>query len=52
MLQAFLAFNAGYEVVWMSAWMHAHHPDELAGAIRSFDPAVHRPGSVWMRRRG
>ena len=51
-LQAFLAFNAGYDVVWMSAWMHAHHPDALAAAVRSFDPAVNRPGSVWMRRCG
>jgi predicted O-methyltransferase YrrM len=52
LLQAFLAFNAGYDVVWMSAWIHAHRPDELAAAVRSFDPGVHRPGSVWLRRRG
>jgi predicted O-methyltransferase YrrM len=50
-LQAFLAFNGAYEVVWMSGWMSAYHPSELDGAIRSFDPGTHRPGSVWLRRR-
>lgn len=49
-LQAFLAFNDGFDVVWMSAWMQAFHPDELDAAVRSFDPAAHRPGSVWLRR--
>jgi predicted O-methyltransferase YrrM len=50
-LQAFLAFNDAYEVVWMSGWMSAFHGAELDAAIRSFDPAVNRPGSVWLRRR-
>jgi predicted O-methyltransferase YrrM len=51
-LQAFLAFNAGFDVVWMSAWMHAYHADAVAAAVRSFDPSFHRPGSVWLRRLG
>lgn len=51
-LQAFLAFNAGYEVVWMSAWMHTYHAGAVAAAVPSFDPAFHRPGSVWLRRLG
>jgi predicted O-methyltransferase YrrM len=51
-LQAFLAFNRGFEIVWMSGWMNAHHAGDLDAAIRSFDPARHRPGSVWIRRVG
>ena len=51
-LQAFLAFNAGYDVVWMSAWMRIHHAEAVAAAVRSFDPVMHRPGSVWLRRVG
>jgi hypothetical protein len=50
LLQAFLAFNSGFEVVWGSAWMHARHPDLLERAIASYDPATHFPGSFWLRR--
>lgn len=52
LLQAFLAFNSGYEVVWGSQWMHRRHPDLLAGAIPSYDAATRNPGSFWLRRVG
>ena len=50
LLQAFLSFNAAYEVVWGAGFMHLHHPRELAAAFASYDPAVTRPGSFWVRR--
>lgn len=50
LLQAFLAFNAAFEVVWGSAWMARHHPAALAAAIPSFVPGARIPGSFWFRR--
>lgn len=52
LLQAFLAFNSCFEVLWMGSWMHLTHPAELAAAIPSYDPRSDWPGSFWMRRTG
>jgi hypothetical protein len=50
-LQAFLAFNDSFEVVWSSAYMHHHHPERLSRAFHSYDPNAPRQGaSFWMRR--
>ena len=49
LLQAFLAFNTGFRVVWASHWMAARHPERLARAIPSFGPGK-SPGSFWMER--
>lgn len=49
LLQAFLAFNSGFEVLWSASWMHLHHPGLLAEAFPSYGPGVW-PGSFWMRR--
>lgn len=50
LLQAFLAFNRGYEVAWAGSWMHARHPDLLEASIASYDRTTRRPGSLWIRR--
>jgi predicted O-methyltransferase YrrM len=51
LLQAFLAFNGSFEVVWGSAFMQRKHLSELASAFASFDPqADHTGGSFWIRR--
>jgi len=54
-LQAFLAFNGAFEVLWAGAYMHAHHPDRLAAAFASYrrrrgDVEWIGPGSFWLRR--
>jgi predicted O-methyltransferase YrrM len=49
-LQAFLAFNSAFEVVWGSSLMHLRHPDRLAEAVASYDEATQHPGSLWIRR--
>jgi predicted O-methyltransferase YrrM len=49
-LQAFLAFNTAFEVVWGSSLMHLRHPRLLAEAIASYDAPTQHPGSFWMRR--
>lgn len=49
LLQAFLAFNAAFEVLWAGSWLHHHRPDVLATHLRPA-PADFVPGSFWMRR--
>jgi SAM-dependent methyltransferase len=50
LLQAFLAFNRAFEVLWASSWMHHRHPDRLRAAFSHYDPAAVWPGSFWIRR--
>jgi predicted O-methyltransferase YrrM len=50
-LQAFLAFNESFEVLWSTAYMHHNHPDRLSAVFHSYDPTSSRQGaSFWMRR--
>lgn len=50
LLQAFLAFNANFEVLWAGQYMHMRHPEALTAAFASYDPATVSPGSFWIRR--
>ena len=50
LLQAFLAFNSAFEVLFAGSWMHRRHPQALAAAIPSYDPQRVLPGSFWLRR--
>jgi predicted O-methyltransferase YrrM len=52
LLQAFLAFNSAFEVLWGGNYVHTYHPDALKRAIGSYDPATTIPGSFWIRRVG
>ena len=50
-LQAFLAFNDSFEVLWSTAYMHHRHVDRLSAFFHSYDGAAVRQGaSLWMRR--
>lgn len=49
LLQAFLAFNDSYEVIFPAHAVSRAAPDEVAAAISSFGPGV-APGAFWMRR--
>lgn len=50
LLQAFLAFNAGFEVLLAASYLHLEHPAELAKAFPGYRPDRHLPGAFWMRR--
>ena len=50
LLQAFLAFNRGFEVLWSGSYMHLKHPDKLRSAFASDQHSGSHPGSFWMRR--
>jgi hypothetical protein len=50
LLQAFLAFNSGFEILWGGSYMHLKHPEDLKHAFRSYDPKTVLPGSFWIRK--
>jgi len=50
LLQAFLTFNAQFEVLWAASLMHLNHPDLLEEAFSSYNRRLRWPGSFWMRR--
>lgn len=50
LLQAFLAFNESFEVLWGGSWMHLKHPELLEAAFRSYSRDTQWPGSFWIRR--
>ena len=57
LLQAFLAFNSHFEVLWPGNYMMIHHPNALRSIIPEFDlmreqyPSA-EPTSFWIRVRG
>jgi len=56
LVQAFLAFNNAFEVLWCGSYMHLKHPDKLTEAFASYNRATvrstYRPGatSLWIRK--
>ncbi|HLJ27079.1 MAG TPA: class I SAM-dependent methyltransferase [Candidatus Angelobacter sp.] len=50
LLQAFLAFNNSFRVLWASSYMHLRHPDKLEAGFASYDRFRRWPGSFWMQR--
>ncbi len=49
-LQAFLAFNSAFEVLWAGCHMHMQYPDSLEAAFTSYQRQQSSPGSFWMRK--
>jgi hypothetical protein len=52
LLQAFLAFNSEFEILWAGNYMHLKHPDLLAQCIPSYNQSEAQPKSFWIRRKG
>jgi len=50
LLQAFLAFNDSFEVLWGGSYMHLKHPDKLEIAFSSYRRDRVWPGSFWMTK--
>src|SRR5206468_3938156 len=44
-LQAFLAFNDSFEVLWAGQYMHLTHPDKLRAAMKGYAPQECSPSS-------
>lgn len=50
LLQAFLAFNKNFEVLWAGSYMHLLHKDLLKNAFDFYNPDTTWPASFWIRR--
>ena len=51
LLQAFLAFNSAFEVLWAGSYMHLRHPEKLEKAFSSYNRKMVGPGSLWIRKK-
>jgi hypothetical protein len=52
LLQAFLAFNTAFEVLWAASYMHLRCPAKLEEAFGSYNRETVWPGSFWIRKTG
>lgn len=52
LLQAFLAFNNEFEVLWAGNYMHTKHADLLRQHVPSYGQTKCCPKSFWVRRKG
>lgn len=50
LLQAFLAFNKSYKVLWASSYMHLNYPNLLEKAFPSYSRESRWPGSFWVQK--
>lgn len=50
-LQAFLAFNSDFEVLWGSSYMCLKYPEKLEEAFSSYNRTSVLPGSFWIRKK-
>ncbi len=50
LLQAFLAFNDSFKVLWAGSYMHLKHPDKLEASFSSYKRDERWPGSFWIRK--
>jgi hypothetical protein len=50
MLQAFLAFNREFQVLWGSSFMHLRQPEHLEATFPAYDRSRDWPASFWFRR--
>lgn len=50
LLQAFMAFNDAFEILWGGSFMHLRHPEVLERHIGSYVGRRFWPGSFWVRK--
>lgn len=51
LLQAFLAHNSKFEILWAGNFMHLKNPDLLAKFVPSYQQKPDQPKSFWFRRK-
>jgi predicted O-methyltransferase YrrM len=52
LLKAMLSGNPGFEVIYCASYLHHKDPGALRAAFPQYDPEVHYPQSIWLRKRG
>ena len=49
-LQAFLAFNSAFEILWCGSYFHYKYPSMLEETIKNYNRNTVIPGSIWIRK--
>jgi len=50
LLQAFLAFNEAFDVLWGGNIMNISYSEKLEAAFKSYKKGKSRPGSFWIQK--
>ncbi len=50
LVQAFLSFNTAFRIEMCQSYLHYHKPEALKGLLPIYDPQVHFPSSLWLRK--
>jgi predicted O-methyltransferase YrrM len=50
LVKAFLTFNSAFRIVLCQSYLHYHKPDLVKTLLPSYDPQLHFPSSLWIRR--
>jgi predicted O-methyltransferase YrrM len=50
LVKTFLSFNHEFEILACQSWLHFEAPEVLRAFHPGYDPAVHFPASLWLRR--
>ena len=51
LLQAFLAFNNDFEIIFPGSYMHTHYPELLEKTFDSYKHEVEWPSNFWIRKK-
>jgi hypothetical protein len=52
LVKAFLMFNTAFRVIMCQSCLHRNHPDVLKKMVPVYDPELHFPCSLWLRKVG
>ena len=50
LVRAFLTFNTTFRIVMCQSYLHYHKPEALQALVPTYNPQVHFPSSLWLRR--
>jgi predicted O-methyltransferase YrrM len=50
LVRAFLTFNTAFRIVMCQSYLHHHKPEALKTLIPTYNPQLHFPSSLWLRR--
>ena len=50
LVRAFLTFNTAFRIVMCQSYLHHHKPEALQSLVPAYNPQIHFPTSLWLRR--
>jgi predicted O-methyltransferase YrrM len=50
LVKAFLSFNTAFRILMCQSYLHYHKPDVLKTLVPIYNPQVHFPSSLWIRK--